>query len=451
MQENEPISVSTAMAHAKSALEQCSFCLVGEVSELNNKAGYKAVYFTVKDEHASLPCQMWKSRYDAQGVDMKVGSLVVLVGRFSLYAPKGRMNFEVFSITLSGEGQLRLEVANRAKKLAQEGLMDPSRKRPLPAYPERIGLVTSPRGAAVHDVMRTLRRRYPMAEILLAGVPVEGELAARHIVDGMVEVVHAGAEVLLLVRGGGSFEDLMPFNDERLARTISRCPIPVVTGIGHEPDTSIADMVADKRASTPTAAAEAVSPSTEALMQQFAVEQQRLNQLLNHSLERLDDRLLALQQRALFKDPHMLFATDEQTLDNHADSLTRFAEHSLVPYEHALSTADARLSTAIPHALRRDAVALDARSQQLRSLGASLLQPARHALEVRAVRLEDVSPIALLSRGYSLVKNDQNNLVTSVFDVSPGDKLRLDLNDGMLSCVVDDVHPSSRKPRYEER
>ena len=131
------------------------------------------------------------------------------------------------------------------------GLMDPARKRPLPAYPETIGLVTSPRGAAVHDVLRTLRRRYPLARILFAGVPVEGPGAADGLVDGLAKVVFAGAEVVLLVRGGGSFEDLMPFNDRRLARTIAACPVPVVTGIGHEPDTSIADMVADVRASTP--------------------------------------------------------------------------------------------------------------------------------------------------------------------------------------------------------
>lgn len=252
------LSVSAAMGLAKNALEEVVVRLVGEVSEVNDKPGYKAVYFTVKDEKASLPCMMWMNRYQASGVALSVGALVELTGRFSLYAAKGRMNFDVFSVSLAGEGQLRLQVANLARELEAMGLMDPARKRPLPAYPEAIGLVTSPRGAAVHDVLRTLRRRYPLARILFAGVPVEGPGAADGLVDGLAKVVFAGAEVVLLVRGGGSFEDLMPFNDRRLARTIAACPVPVVTGIGHEPDTSIADMVADVRASTPTAAAEAV-------------------------------------------------------------------------------------------------------------------------------------------------------------------------------------------------
>ena len=239
------LSVSAAMGLAKNALEEVVVRLVGEVSEVSAKPGYKAVYFTVKDEKASLPCMMWMNRYQASGVALSVGALVELTGRFSLYAAKGRMNFDVFSVSLAGEGQLRLQVANLARELEAMGLMDPARKRPLPAYPETIGLVTSPRGAAVHDVLRTLRRRYPLARILFAGVPVEGPGAADGLVDGLAKVVFAGAEVVLLVRGGGSFEDLMPFNDRRLARTIAACPVPVVTGIGHEPDTSIADMVAD--------------------------------------------------------------------------------------------------------------------------------------------------------------------------------------------------------------
>ena len=157
------LSVSAAMGLAKNALEEVVVRLVGEVSEVNDKPGYKAVYFTVKDEKASLPCMMWMNRYQASGVALSVGALVELTGRFSLYAAKGRMNFDVFSVSLAGEGQLRLQVANLARELEAMGLMDPARKRPLPAYPETIGLVTSPRGAAVHDVLRTLRRRYPLA------------------------------------------------------------------------------------------------------------------------------------------------------------------------------------------------------------------------------------------------------------------------------------------------
>ena len=194
------LSVSAAMGLAKNALEEVVVRLVGEVSEVNDKPGYKAVYFTVKDEKASLPCMMWMNRYQASGVALSVGALVELTGRFSLYAAKGRMNFDVFSVSLAGEGQLRLQVANLARELEAMGLMDPARKRPLPAYPETIGLVTSPRGAAVHvrpfawrqgervldDVLPharfdfALNRRVPFEHLVLFGIGMD----AHAFVDG---------------------------------------------------------------------------------------------------------------------------------------------------------------------------------------------------------------------------------------------------------------------------
>ncbi len=234
---------------------------------------------------------MWMSRYQAAGVQLAVGALVEMTGRFSLYAAKGRMNFDVFSVTLAGEGQLRLQVANLARELEAMGLMAPERKRPLPAYPQVIGIVTSPRGSVIHDMLRTLRRRYPLAKVLFAGVPVDGPGAADAMVDGLAKVVFAGAEMVLLGRGGGSFEDLMPFNDRRLARTIAACPVPVVTGIGHETDTTIADMVSDVRASTPTAAAEAVAPAREETDGRLVA--------LGRSLHRAEERRLDGAARAL--------------------------------------------------------------------------------------------------------------------------------------------------------
>ena len=224
---SDALSVSAAMALAKQSLESVTVKIIGEVSEVSVKAGYKAAYFTVKDSSASLPCMMWNNRYRASGVQLVVGQLVELSGRFSLYAAKGRMNFDVFSLSLAGEGDLRLKVANIARKLQAEGLTNPVRKRPVPPFPQRIGLVTSPRSAAVHDVLRTLRRRFPVATVFLAGVPVEGATAAAGMVEGLRCVVSAGVEVVLLVRGGGSFEDMMPFNDEHLARMIAACPVPV--------------------------------------------------------------------------------------------------------------------------------------------------------------------------------------------------------------------------------
>ena len=186
---------------------------------------------------------------------------------------------------------------------------------------EHIGLVTSPRGDAVHDVMRTMRRRFPLTRISLAGVAVEGAHAATGMAEALASCAAAGCEAILLVRGGGSFEDLMPFNDESLARAIAGCPVPVVTGIGHEPDTTIADMVADVRASTPTAAAERVTPDKEALDRDMAVRAGLLSRSVERTLARLADGVGAYASRPVFKDPRSLFATDLMTVDMLHDTL----------------------------------------------------------------------------------------------------------------------------------
>ncbi len=314
----EAISVANALSIAKGRLEGITVRIVGEVSELSNKPGYAAVYFTLKDkdEKAVLPCLMWQNRFKSSGVQLKIGDLVDVTGRFSLYAAKGRMNFDVFAISLAGEGDIRLKIANLAKKLEAEGLMSAASKLPVPTLPQRIGLVTSPRGAAVYDVLRTLRRRYPLAQVLVAGVPVEGAQAPAYLMSGVDAVRDAGAEVILLVRGGGSFEDLMPFNDEALARHIRSLGVPVVTGIGHEPDNSIADMVADLRASTPTAAAEAISPALADIEDQLRSYARRMSSALLTKVSLASKRLLEAKASVPFTDPMSLFRREGQELDD---------------------------------------------------------------------------------------------------------------------------------------
>lgn len=465
--ESKALSVSAAVALAKEALESVVVRLLGEVSEVNDKPGYKAVYFTVKDKSASLPCMMWTSRYKACGVALQVGALVELTGRFSLYAAKGRMNFDVFSITLAGEGQLRLQVAQLAQELSSLGLMNPARKRSLPLYPQTIGLVTSPRGDAVHDVLRTLRRRYPLARILFAGVPVEGAGAADALVDGLAKVVFSGAEVVLLVRGGGSFEDLMPFNDRRLARTIAACPVPVVTGIGHEPDTTIADMVADVRASTPTAAAEAVACSreqTETLLKQYG-------QTLTHSIQRrLDSLTLRLQQigsRPLMVEPLRLFDKEALALDDLSDRLSRalpegiqqskihvaMLETSLaqslshlldLPHNNT-NAVKLRLQSCGVHLLRSYQTSVDTISRQLNQNGTQLIARFAQPVAVNAARLHDLSPLVTIARGFSIARTQNNTVIRSVNDTKVGEDLTISVSDGEIDCVVTDTHLIDRE------
>lgn len=419
---SRPLSVSEAMQAAKRSLESITVKLIGEVSEVNAKAGYKAVYFTVKDAGASLPCMIWLNRYHQSGVQLCVGQRVELTGRFTLYAPKGRMNFDVFSISLAGEGDLRRRVAELAQRLEREGLMAASRKRPVGSLYEHIGLVTSPRGAAVHDVLRTIRRRFPVAKISLAGVAVEGSQAPQGIVFGIDACVRAGCEVILVVRGGGSFEDLMPFNDERLARAIAACPVPIVTGIGHEPDTSIADMVADVRSSTPTAAAERVSPDSSTLLRELDARAASMSASQRLAIERYEARLGHIASRPLFKDPHLLFSTDLLTLDLLHD----------------------RLSRALPECLAKDSLHLNDMQRRLCDRAKTSFERFEHDLALRAGRLHDLSPLAVLSRGYAIAKDEEGSVVRSIHAVHGGDRIDVAVSDGVISCSVNCSSPHTQ-------
>lgn len=433
------ISVSAAMALAKGALESVSVKIIGEISELSNKPGYKAVYFTVKDQSASLPCMMWNNRYTASGIQLSIGALIEITGKFSLYAAKGRMNFDVTSISLAGEGNLRLQVANLAKKLDAEGLFSVERKRPLPAYPQKIGLVTSPRGAAVHDVLRTLRRRFPLAKVLLAGVPVEGVDAPRHLIEALSCVVDAGAEMVLLVRGGGSFEDLMPFNDEMLARNIASLPIPVVTGIGHEPDTSIADLVADVRASTPTAAAEAVSISSDEirtslnlLMNKMLVSEKRL---IRDSQSKVD----LVAANTIFKDPMRLFEDEAQSIDDLSYRLSKSLGEGLNRRKDTLNYLKISMQKSLPYLTSRYSALLGEYSRRMLHSGKTMGDKFRNSVSYSASRLNDLSPLQVIARGYSLIEDQDKNIVSSIGQVAKGDKIDVLVKDGYIHCNVSDV------------
>ena len=438
--QKQALSVSDAMALAKGALESLRLKVVGEVSEATIKPGYKAIYFSLKDGRAVMPCLMWRDQYDASGVTLEDGALVEVTGNFTAYAPKGRMQFQVRSVEVAGEGMLRLQVARLAKALEAEGLMSPDRKRPLPRYPERIGVVTSPRGKAVHDIIRTLRRRYPVAELVIAGVQVEGEGAAAEIVRALEAVgAEPGIDVVILGRGGGSYEDLMPFNTEEVARAVASCPVPVVTGIGHEPDTSIADMVADVRASTPTAAAETVAPDVAEVARTLDAGGTRLGRALTHLVAGLSHRLGLLADRPVFSSADALLATPGQTLDMLADGLERALPGYLSRSEEAIVRAREALARVGPRLTEQHASRLERERDRVVSAGRLLVETADRDVGQMAARLEDLSPLAILGRGYAVCYEEDGAVLRSAADVAPGDRVDVRLAEGALGCIVESV------------
>ena len=412
------LTVTEAMTLAKRTLEGVPLRVMGEVSEYTDRSGYKAVYFTLSDGGSVMPCLMWRDAFAAAGVPMRVGMLVEVGGVLTVYPPKGRLQFQVRSLSAAGEGALRLKVAALARTLESEGLMRPERRRPLPEFPDRVALVTSPRGKAVHDVIRTLRRRYPAAELVIAGIAVEGARAAESIVEGLAIAAASGADVVILARGGGSYEDLMPFNEEAVARAVAMCPVPVVTGIGHEPDTSIADMVADFRASTPTAAAEAVAPACEEVAARMAALQRLLGRGLLHAARAAEQRIAVLRSHAVFRDPRALTATASQRLDAAAAGLPR----------------------ALPERLRRDRERTAAADAGLRRAVGRVLERSGDHLATDAARLHDLSPLGIRARGYAVCyAEDGRTLVRSAEALSKGDRVRVRLHHGAAGCVVESV------------
>ena len=441
-EEQQAYTVTQAMNAAKRGLETIRLTVIGEVSEFNDKPGYKAAYFSIHDDSCSMSCIMWRDRYRASGVELRVGALVELVGNFTCYPAKGRMQFSVASLQLAGEGKLRMQVAQIARKLEQEGLMDPSRKRKVPALPRRIAVVTSPRGKAVHDVMRTLRRRYPLGELFICGVPVEGANAPAHIMSGLAAAAAADPrpDVILLVRGGGSYEDLMPFNDEQLARAVAACPIPVVTGIGHEPDNSICDMVADHRCSTPTAAAEAIAPSMTELAGKVNNASNALGTALSNYLQAQRAHLERLLDRPLWHDAHYLTGAHLQTLDAYGERLSRAIPDALARDAHTLDLLKERLRMALPGTLSASAHQLDVNRERLLYLAPQLSAQFSRELALNAAKLDALSPLKTLSRGYSITfAEDGYTVVSSTTHVNTGDNIEVQVQDGKLSCTVDAI------------
>lgn len=475
------LTVSEVANIANSILKNHTFHVMGEVSELSDKPGYKAVYFTVKDEGAVMTCLMWKNRYQASGMKLFIGAKVELTGKFSIFARSGKLDFNVYGVKLAGEGALRQQVAQLAEKLKAEGLMEASRKRPIPRIPLTVGIVTSPNGAVVHDALRTFRRRFPMARMVVAGVPVEGATAAHDMTEALQLVCDAGVEVILLLRGGGSFESFMPFNDEGLARAIAACPVPVVTGIGHEPDTTIADMVSDYRASTPTQAALAVSPDSTELLALIDTLFGRMDKTLVNRLNRSVEYLDSLASRPVLRDPASMYEADARTLDMFQDRMERAASQQVsgcadavsqlasrinrvgpriaTSQQERLDSYEARLRSALPRALQPAQGELSRLSSELKAagdallagpnhqvslageslarLGKTLLDPFYSEAAVATARLNDLSPLHILERGWSIARAEDGSVLRSVNDAKPNDVVEVQLIDGALSCRVE--------------
>lgn len=440
----------SGLNRAVRALLEDGFAMVwleGEVSNLARPASGH-LYFSLKDDQAQVRCALFRNRAAGARIALTNGQQVVVLARVTLYEPRGDYQLIVEQVEDAGEGALRRAFEVLKAKLAAEGLFDTASKRPLPRLPRRIGVITSPSGAAVRDVLSVLRRRFPSIAVMIYPVPVQGTDAAPRITRALqLAGTRADCDVLLLVRGGGSLEDLWPFNDEAVARAIRACPIPVVAGVGHEVDVTIADFAADVRAATPSAAAELVSPDRAEWMQLRATLQARLVRAIHARLERLQLQLGHVGGRLDRAHPGRQLQLRAQRLDELGQDLERLIGNHLNRDSQRLGGLSARLRAVSPghrlEWLRERAAALMQRLQRATRMD---LERRRDRLAAAARALQTVSPLATLGRGYAIVYGQDGTILRDASAVRVGESVRAELARGVLECRVERTHPLEGEP-----
>ena len=391
------LTVSGLNLYVKSLLDSDrnlrTLWMTGEISNLTlHRSGH--IYLTLKDDRSAVKAVMFAGSASGLRFRPKDGMKVIVQGRVSLYEATGSYQFYIDSMQPDGAGALNLAFEQLKAKLLKEGLFDRDHKLSLPEYPRRVGVITSPTGDAVRDIFEIMKRRYPLAEIVFCPALVQGAGAAQSLTEGIRRFDRIGnVDVIIIGRGGGSAEDLSPFNDETLARAIYDCRIPVVSAVGHETDFTICDFVADVRGSTPSAGAELVSPDMSAMLGGLAFMHRRIREAMQSRLRRESLRLQRIRSAHVLRSPM---------------ELVRFRK-----------------------------LRLSMLQERLKSTYSGCVSREKHRFSSLGAKLDALSPLKVLSRGYSVTKKDQR-IVRSVREVSTGDELEILLQDGSLPCRVID-------------
>jgi exodeoxyribonuclease VII large subunit len=377
--------------------------LIGEVSNLT-RAGSGHLYLTLKDEHSEMRCAMWKSAAVLLKFAPADGMQVIATGHVDVYAPRGQYQFYIHKLEPRGVGALELAFRQLRDRLQREGLFEPARRKPIPRFPRRIAVVTSPTGAAVQDILRTLRRRFPCVHILLAPVRVQGEGAASEIAEAIGRLNHSrqqvgGIDVIIVARGGGSLEDLWAFNEEAVARAIHASHIPVISGVGHETDVTIADLAADLRAATPTAAAEHAVPVLDEVLANLGQLGGRIHRSARHLADLARARVEAAARSEWMRDPLAVVHRFEQRVDETSASLRHAVARRTTRSARRLHELEIALAACSPQAtLHRRTRLLEDLTGRLNWAGSRMLSAKSRLLSSREVRLAGVQPAAILRR-----------------------------------------------------
>lgn len=411
------VTVSQLNRRVKQLLEQgiARLWVQGEISNIARPSSGH-LYFTLKDSSAQIRAAWFRQRQRGPTIGLKDGDQVLAQGRVSLYEPRGDYQLIVEAVEPAGEGALKRQFEVLKKKLAAEGLFDENRKQALPDLPSRVGVITSPSGAAIRDIVSILRRRFPSVPVVVYPAAVQGDAAPGELVAALQRAIRrAECDVLIIARGGGSLEDLWAFNDEGLARAIAACPIPVISAVGHEIDFTIADFVADVRAPTPSGAAEIVVPDREDWLRAVNTHAARIVRLGRRAVEDRAQTLDWLARRLMLTSPRQ----------------------TLLRQQQKLRELRGRLASAMREDLLEQQPALIGLGQGLRAAMRTVLAGARHRLQLSIRTLHSVSPLATLDRGYAIVEHAATGRVLlRGGDVAPGEDIRARLARGALIATV---------------
>jgi len=434
------LSVSDLNREVKQLLES-SVPLLWVGGEISNFAAPSSGhwYFTLKDARAQVRCAMFRGRNRGVAFRPQNGREVLVRARVSLYEGRGEFQLIVEHMEEAGFGALMRQLEQLKAKLQAEGLFDPARKKPLPYLPANIGIVTSPTGAAVRDMIHVLGRRYPAAEIELWPVQVQGAGAAQQIADAIGKAGRSGRHDLLIVgRGGGSLEDLWPFNEEIVARALAACPIPTISAVGHETDTTIADLVADVRAPTPSAAAEIASANAAELLQTLAALRRRLARAAQLQLRHLRQQTQLTGNR--LRHPREQLQNRAQRLDHLELRLRAASRQHMQSRSRALQAALRAFAHCHPErSLQTGRQRLAQGTQGLQRNLQLLLRRRGERLHHRAQLLHNVSPLAVLQRGYAIVRDEKGQVVKSTRELRVEQPLRVRLANGEFSAKVEEI------------
>ncbi|WP_407455082.1 exodeoxyribonuclease VII large subunit [Methanobrevibacter sp.] len=415
--EDDYLTVSQANAYINRMLKQDvnlqNIYIRGEISNYKTyPSGHS--YFTLKDEKSQIPAVMFKGRKYGLKFRPENGMKVIIKGKIEVFERDGKYQLYANSMTEDGIGDLHVAFEQLKKKLDKEGLFDEAHKKEIPKYPQVIGVITARTGAAIRDIITTIQRRYPYCEILVFSTLVQGDMAAHQIVHQIRHAQQYDIDTLIVGRGGGSIEDLWPFNEESVAREIYACEIPVISAVGHEIDYTISDFVADKRAPTPTGAAMLAVPDINEVKYKVNQLNERINKSINDKLIQNKEKIDNISQKQIFKNPESIYEIKEMQLDNLIGKLNVASKNIISENRNKLIKIESRSVLRKP-----EEVTKGKREQFLRNVD----------------KLKILDPLLTLKRGYSIVKID-DKVISSVKDVKAGDELDIKFDDGTINTKV---------------